>query len=376
MAAHAGRTCADSGVPGGRSAPPVDCATLGRVPTLVAPSLSDGEIGVRAIVPGDIPAIVAACADPEIPRWTRVPSPYTREDAERFLAIAATEAAAGEGLALAICDVADDRLIGTIGLMEVDRRRGYAEIGYWAAAAARGRGATTRAVVLVRDWAGAELELAEIEILCPLRQPPVAAGGRARRLHRHRRDARGAGGCRPAAATATRSTSGARRRGRPHAVRRSALTCGAATRCSTAHRCWSCCCRARSSGSSCASARRSCWPRPARSRSSPRASPTQRSTPCRRRSRTRSPGARRSGCGYPARRPRSPCSRPRRRRSRSRSSNAIRAPSCGSSARDPVPALDSAFVLDVGAASDLRGVWLRVESLGIASGRLGSERGL
>ena len=44
--------------------------------------------------------------------------------------------------------------------------------------------------------------------------------------------------------------------------------------------------------------------------------------------------------------------------------------------RDPVPALDSAFVLDVGAASDLRGVWLRVESLGIASGRLGSERGL
>ena len=142
------------------------CAKLGRVPTLVAPSLSDGEIGVRAIVPGDIPAIVAACADPEIPRWTRVPSPYTREDAERFLAIAATEAAAGEGLALAICDVADDRLIGTIGLMEVDRRRGYAEIGYWAAAAARGRGATTRAVVLVRDWAGAELELAEIEILC------------------------------------------------------------------------------------------------------------------------------------------------------------------------------------------------------------------
>ena len=44
--------------------------------------------------------------------------------------------------------------------------------------------------------------------------------------------------------------------------------------------------------------------------------------------------------------------------------------------REPVPALDSAFVLDIGAASDLSGVWLRIESLGIASGRLGSQRGL
>ena len=40
----------------------------------------------------------------------------------RFIALAATEAAAGEAIALAIADAEDDRLIGTIGLMEVDRR--------------------------------------------------------------------------------------------------------------------------------------------------------------------------------------------------------------------------------------------------------------
>jgi len=134
------------------------------MPAIVAPSLSDGEIGVRPIVAGDIPAIVAACADPEIPRWTRVPSPYTREDAARFLVIAASEAAAGEGAVLAVCEVAHDRLIGTVGLMELDRRRGYAEIGYWIAAPARGRGTATRAVALLRDWAAGELGLAEIEI--------------------------------------------------------------------------------------------------------------------------------------------------------------------------------------------------------------------
>jgi RimJ/RimL family protein N-acetyltransferase len=134
------------------------------MPSIRPPRLSDGEISVRPMAPGDVPAIVAACQDPEIPRWTSVPSPYTREDADRFLAIAATEAANGEGVALAVVD-RGDRLIGTVGLMEIDRDRGRAEIGYWTAAAARGRGAATRAVLLVRDWARRELGLSELEIL-------------------------------------------------------------------------------------------------------------------------------------------------------------------------------------------------------------------
>ncbi len=135
------------------------------MPAIVAPTLSDGRIGVRPIAPGDISDIVAACRDPEIPRWTRVPSPYTREDAEQFLAVATAEARAGAGVALAVCDAASDRLIGTVGLMEVDRERGYGEIGYWIAAPARGRGAASAAVVLLRDWAHSELGLAEIELL-------------------------------------------------------------------------------------------------------------------------------------------------------------------------------------------------------------------
>jgi RimJ/RimL family protein N-acetyltransferase len=131
---------------------------------IMAPTLSDGVVGLRAMRQSDIPAMVAACQDPEISRWTRVPSPYTREDAQRFLAISATEAAAGEGIALAVADDGD-RLVGTMGLFGLDGR-GRGEIGYWTAAAARGRGATTRAVVLMRDWARAELGLTTIEILC------------------------------------------------------------------------------------------------------------------------------------------------------------------------------------------------------------------
>jgi RimJ/RimL family protein N-acetyltransferase len=133
--------------------------------SIAPPRLSDGQVLVRPLAAADIPDIVAACSDPEIPRWTRVPSPYTREDAELFLAGAATEAAAGQGVALAVCEPARERLLGTVGLIEVDRARGYGEIGYWNAAEARGRGLARRAVELVCDWAHTELGLAEIEIL-------------------------------------------------------------------------------------------------------------------------------------------------------------------------------------------------------------------
>ena len=33
----------------------------------------------------DVEAMVAACQDPEIPRFTRVPSPYTRADALEWI---------------------------------------------------------------------------------------------------------------------------------------------------------------------------------------------------------------------------------------------------------------------------------------------------
>ncbi len=43
---------------------------------------------------------------------------------------------------------------------------------------------------------------------------------------------------------------------------------------------------------------------------------------------------------------------------------------------EPADGLDSALVLDLGTAPDLRTIWERAEALGIESGRLGSERGL
>lgn len=122
------------------------------------PTLTDGVVTLRPRRREDADAIVAACQDPEIPRWTRVPSPYTRAHAEEWLADDDPHTAS-----LLAVD-ADGRLLGSFSVMHIDRERGYGEIGYWVAAEARRRGVATRAVLLLRDWAVSE-GLRELEIL-------------------------------------------------------------------------------------------------------------------------------------------------------------------------------------------------------------------
>ena len=60
----------------------------------------------------------------------------------------------------------EDRILGSFGLMELDKAPGYGEIGYWVAKDARGKGVATRAVALLRDWAAQEqgCELVELVI--------------------------------------------------------------------------------------------------------------------------------------------------------------------------------------------------------------------
>jgi RimJ/RimL family protein N-acetyltransferase len=132
---------------------------------MVSPTLRDGDLVLRPKRLDDLDALTEACQDPEIPRWTFVPSPYTREDAEAFFARSAGEEAAGRAVHVLAVDAEDDRLLGSFSLMELDLEPGYGEIGYWVAAEARGRGVATRAVRLLADWAREELGLTTIDVL-------------------------------------------------------------------------------------------------------------------------------------------------------------------------------------------------------------------
>jgi RimJ/RimL family protein N-acetyltransferase len=126
--------------------------------------LTDGVIMLRPPEPGDLDAIYEACQDPEIQRWTGVPSPYLREHATGYLERTAAERESGKSLAFLAVDV-QGSLLGNFSVMELDQAPGYGEIGYWVAKEARGKGVASRAVTLLRDWAATDLGLDVIELI-------------------------------------------------------------------------------------------------------------------------------------------------------------------------------------------------------------------
>ena len=142
------------------------------------PPLSDGVITLRAKAHGDVDALTAACQDPEIPRWTRVPVPYRRADAIGWIAAVELELDAGLSIDWLAVD-AEGRLLASIAVMQIDRGRGTGEIGYWVAREARGRGVATRAVRLVREWAASELGLTTLELVIHEDNAPSHAVARA-----------------------------------------------------------------------------------------------------------------------------------------------------------------------------------------------------
>jgi RimJ/RimL family protein N-acetyltransferase len=105
--------------------------------------LEDEAVLLRRFEASDVPAIVAACQDPDIPRWTSVPAPYTESDARAWLE-------SGEEESFAVVDRSSGGLLGSIGVRFLGD--GIAEVGYWVANEARGRGVATRALVLVAAW--------------------------------------------------------------------------------------------------------------------------------------------------------------------------------------------------------------------------------
>lgn len=141
---------------------------------------SDGVLSLRPLRPSDAQEVIAHLQDPEIPRWTLVPSPYGREQFDAWLERSAAARASGEGLHFAIAD-GDDRVIGAVGAHGLDGPR--PDIGYWVAAPARRRGVAARAVTIMRDHLAA-LGHAYLEILvhpdnAPSQRVATAGGFRA-----------------------------------------------------------------------------------------------------------------------------------------------------------------------------------------------------
>ena len=127
-------------------------------------TLSDGVVTLRHWSRDDAGFIAEATADPAIRRYS-VPHdrrghpipPLSIADAETLIdefaanwqAFAATRRPSG--VAFAITDAASDEVAGMCGVDEWSGED-VAQIGYWLAPSARGRGYATRAVILLTRW--------------------------------------------------------------------------------------------------------------------------------------------------------------------------------------------------------------------------------
>jgi RimJ/RimL family protein N-acetyltransferase len=119
----------------------------------VAVTLTTGSLLLRPWVPGDIPALLTAYADPAIRRGSLSPV-SSHEDAEAWLAMQQDGWASGSRFGFAVIDTArGDTPAGNVVLKGPGPGADHAEVGYWTAAPARGRGVAPRALASLTDWA-------------------------------------------------------------------------------------------------------------------------------------------------------------------------------------------------------------------------------
>ena len=119
------------------------------------PELITERLTLRHLCEADIPDIVESCRDEETLRYTRLPLNYTRADAEDSLLTTARQSAAGQIQRWAID--ASGVFAGTIELRLADGTPEgpgtRAELGYYTAPKARGKGYMTEALRAVLGYA-------------------------------------------------------------------------------------------------------------------------------------------------------------------------------------------------------------------------------
>jgi RimJ/RimL family protein N-acetyltransferase len=127
--------------------------------------LGDDRLRLRVWRPDDVDAVFRACQDAEIQRWTTLPSPYTRQDAQHWIErIVPRDWGSGIDLTWAVTERPGDGPVAAMSLRSrPDEGWAVASIGFWAAPQARGRGVVTDATRLVGRHAFENLGVQRLE---------------------------------------------------------------------------------------------------------------------------------------------------------------------------------------------------------------------
>ncbi|MET9884768.1 GNAT family N-acetyltransferase [Streptomyces sp. NPDC006430] len=125
-------------------------------------TLHTARLYLRPFVPSDEEEVYAAVQDPDIQRWTMVPSPYEREHAHGFVSESVPDGWREDtAYSFAVRLGQDGPLVAAVGVHV--RGPGMYEIGYWAAKEHRGNGYMVEAVAAVSRWAFTEVGAVRLE---------------------------------------------------------------------------------------------------------------------------------------------------------------------------------------------------------------------
>ncbi len=114
--------------------------------------------------PAHLPLLLEIFTDPEVTRFTRIPSPLPEGFADRWLERYAQGSRDGSRAGFAI--VSDEgEVLGIAVAASIDVPGRTAELGYLLAPAARGRGLATQALQELTEWAFAERGILRCELL-------------------------------------------------------------------------------------------------------------------------------------------------------------------------------------------------------------------
>mgnify|MGYP000499880882 CR=1 FL=1 len=148
------------------------------------PTLASGTITMRPMRPSDAEDIYRAVQDPEIPKFTTVPSDYPIDLAIDF---AHTRAAASfVNKTELVFVIEDSRLIssdypytngfaGVMSLHTIDIPNHRAEIGYWLAKESRGKGICSKAAEMITEYGLMTIGFKRIDGIVDVRNEPSKA---------------------------------------------------------------------------------------------------------------------------------------------------------------------------------------------------------
>jgi len=124
-------------------------------------TLTTARLLLRTVGQQDTDAVYAAVQDPDIQRWTTIPSPYLPEHAQSFTEQMVPDGWANASMFTFGVFLPEGDLVGMLSLSM--RSLGVAEVGFWGAKEHRGHGYITEAALAASHWAFTQVSIDRVE---------------------------------------------------------------------------------------------------------------------------------------------------------------------------------------------------------------------